>query len=540
MKLHIKSVSHILLKPWLVAVVSLFALVVSHHSSGQCNTFASGLREPLGTTLSNQGNLLVAETGTAVAHTGRISIIDPTGNRRTLLDGLPTGVSDAGEPSGPDGVFIRGRTLYVTIGTGDTGRPGPFPGTTIVNPNPVSSPIFSSVLSIQFSAAMEQTTTGVTLTAANEQALANGETVRLTSDGREWMTIRMLVNFPNYVSFPLPTFADNIQLSNPFDLVALEDTLYVVDGGRNRVWQVDLLTGAFSTLVTFPAIPNPLFGVPGLPGGPFLDAVPTGITTYRGQLFVTLFRGAPFPPGTSTVEQIDPVTGTDTTLIAGRKTAIDVLTMSEHGQTRYLVLQHASAGPFFASPGQVLRFDSPTGAPTVLADCFTRPTSMTLDSKRGVLYVSEIGGRIVKLAVTADTAFAPTLRNISSRGRVESGDNVMIAGFVIEEGSGGGTAEVVIRAIGPTLGASNVANPLHDPVLTLYDGTGKEIARNDDWKGDAGKPSQQAAIEALGLAPADPAESVIIASLPPGNYTGIVRGKGSDAGVALVEVYRTE
>lgn len=168
--------------------------------------------------------------------------------------------------------------------------------------------------------------------------------------------------------------------------------------------------------------------------------------------------------------------------IPGRKTAIDVLAMAEHGQTSYLVLQHASAGPFFGSPGQVLKFDSPTGAPGVLAACLPRPTSMTLDRKRGILYVSEFGGRIVKITVASDTAFAPTVRSISSRGRVESGDNVMIG-----EGTSGGRAEVVMRAIGPSLSMSSVANPLQDPILTLHDAAGHEVARNDDWKGDAGR-----------------------------------------------------
>jgi len=379
-----------------LALAVLTVLLAAAQASAQCAEVISGLQRPIGTALTNQGNLLVSETGTPAPNTGRVSILDPSGNRRTLLDGLPSGISDVGDPSGPDGIIMRGRTLYVAIGVGDVGRAGPLPGTTIPNPNPISSPIFSSILAIQFSANAENTTTGFTLTLANQQALANGQTVTLSKGAGDRITIRLVADFPNFIPFPLPFFAPNVQLSNPFDLVAVEDTLYVTDGGRNRVWKIDLLTGSVSTLVTFPNIPNPLFGI--VPaGGPTLDAVPTGIAFSDDHLLVTLFRGVPFPPGTSTVEQIDPLTGSDSPFITGLKTAIDVLPIVEDEDTDYLVLQHASVGPFFASPGLVLRFETPAGPPTLVANCLTRPTSMTLDKKNGTLYVSELGGRILAI-----------------------------------------------------------------------------------------------------------------------------------------------
>ncbi|HEV3408980.1 MAG TPA: hypothetical protein VG095_01700, partial [Chthoniobacterales bacterium] len=265
--------------PSLVILISALLLAFAARADAQCTEVLSGLRLPTGSTLSNQGNLLVAENGTAAAPgSGRISIIDSNGNRRTLIDGMPSGPSDVGDPSGPSGVFMRGRSLYVAMGTGDTAILGPSRGTAIPNPNGPSSPIFSSILLVQFSATMEQTTTGVTMTPAHEQALANGETVNLTVNGRDWMTIRRVVDFPNFVAAPLPQFADNIAVANPFDLVALGDILYVSDGGRDRVWQVDLLTGGHSTLAAFPPIPNPLFG--GGVGGPVTSAVPTGITAF--------------------------------------------------------------------------------------------------------------------------------------------------------------------------------------------------------------------------------------------------------------------
>ena len=382
---------------FITVAVSLLFLTVTVW--GQCpdpptDTFATNLRAPLSSALTNQGNLLISETGTTALHSGRISIFDQLGNRRTLLDGLPSAINDVNEPSGPAGIFMRGRTLYVAIGTGDAGRPGPAQGTTMVNPNPISSPIFSSVLGIQFSAHTEDTTSGFTLTPADEQSLADGETIVLSDTADGTLRIRLIADFPNYVSNPLPAFAQNIQLSNPFGLVAVDDALYVTDGGRNRVWQVDLLTGSFSTLVTFAPIANPFFGIA---GGPFLDAVPTGITAVNDKLLVTLFRGVPFPPGTSTVQEIDIATATQSVLIGNRKTAIDVIALDEDGDVDYLVLQHASTGLFFGSPGLVLRFEDPTASPTTIKNCLVRPTSMTFNSKTGTLYVTEYGGRVVAL-----------------------------------------------------------------------------------------------------------------------------------------------
>jgi hypothetical protein len=88
-------------------------LLVSAKASAQCTELIAGLHEPLGSTLTNRGNLLVSESGTGAQGSGRISIVNPSGNRRTLLDGLPSGLNDVHQPSGPAGLFMSGRTLYV-------------------------------------------------------------------------------------------------------------------------------------------------------------------------------------------------------------------------------------------------------------------------------------------------------------------------------------------------------------------------------------------------------------------------------------------
>jgi hypothetical protein len=125
----------------------------------------------------------------------------------------------------------------------------------------------------------------------------------------------------------------------------------------------------------------------------------------------------------------------------------------------------------------------------------------------------------------------PELANISARGFVGTGENVIIGGFIV----GGGTepSRVVVRAIGPSLKAAAVSNPLPDPVLELHDGNGLTIKTNDNWE-----DVQKDDLQIVGLAPTDRAESAMLTRLGPGAYTAIVRGKGNATGVALVEVYR--
>lgn len=389
----------------LLALAAATLWLAAVPASAQCpsEVLVPSLRIPLSVTQSNQGNLLVSEAGTAVPNTGRISIVDPgSGSRRTLLDGLPSGVNDVGEPSGPAGLFLRGRTLYVAIGVGDSLLPGPVP-----NPN-LSSPLFSSVLAIHFSASLEKNTTGLTLTPAHQQALASGQKVTLSNGAGGKLTVELIANFPN--STPDPTSPSGFRNTNPFDLVVVGDQVYVTDGGQNLVWQVDIPSGAFSVLTSFPRLANPLFNpMPPPPsvGGPFIDPVPTGIAYSDGRLLVTFLTGFPFVPGLSVVEQIDPLTGQHAPFISGLRTAIDVLPVRDGGDTDYLVLQHNSGPvllPPWSGPGLLLRFEEPGDAPDVIADCLTRPTSMTLDEKTGTLYVTEItpgfplmSGRLVAL-----------------------------------------------------------------------------------------------------------------------------------------------
>src|SRR6266581_7114209 len=145
-------------------------------------------------------------------------------------------------------------------------------------------------------------------------------------------------------------------------------------------------------------------------------------------------------------------------------------------------------------------------------------------------------------AITAAANTAPVpgsqLSNISTRAFVQTGDNVMIGGFIVQ---GTQSKEVIIRALGPELIPFGIPNPLADPTLELHDSTGALIASNNNWVttiiGGIITSNQVHEIQASGYAPGDPTESAIIADLPAGNYTAVVRGVNNMTGVALVEVY---
>lgn len=509
----------------------------------QCSQLVGGLLRPLALTQTQKGNFIVAESGTTTPNTGRLSIVDLDGTRRTLVEGLPAGVNyETNSPSGPAGLLMRGRTLYLLIGVGDNILAGPSMGTTRANPTP-SSPLLSSLLAFHFTGAVEQNTQGFTLTMAHQQTLAAGTAVTLTNTAGESMTVERVVDFPNSTPEPRPDFPENVRNVNPFGLVAVGERLFVADGGQNLVWRVDLGARTFDVLARFPNIPNPQF--PTL-GGPILEAVPTGLTYSEGRLLVALFRGFPFPAGSGTIMQVDPVSGSFSSFIGNLKTPIDILAVRRDDDVtaalQHLVLQHAS-GPVRTPPGLLLRFVTPGGTPITEASCFTAPSGMVLDSTSGRLYVTQLDGAMITLDVNAeeaesDAGVAPVIRNLSTRGRVDSGENVLIGGIILGPGTGGGAARVAVRVVGPSLAARGVGAPLLDPLLTLHNANGTEIARNDNWKvGDNGQPSQQAELVAAGLALANDAESGLIAALPAGAYTAIARGKNGQSGVALVEFF---
>ncbi len=357
-------------------------------------TIATGLLRPAKMVQSPIGNYLVAEVGTATLNSSRISIIDAAGNRRTLIDGLPSANSAANTLSGISGLYLRGRTLFTSIGEGNPTLPGPVPRTEIVNPNP-ASPLFSCVLAVTFSANAEQETTGIQLTVADHQALKDGERlVRFDAAGRK-ITIEVIVDFPDYVSEPVPALATNVRHSQPYGLVADDNYLYVVDGGYNRVHKAEIVSGTFETLVSFSNIPNPLFGTI---GGPTMEVVPDSIHWNGDQLIVSLLSGFPFPAGTSQVIAVDPQTGNRTPLISGLSSSVDVLPLREHDVTVGFLALEYSLAHLAGGPGRLRLFDASGSSSTVLAGGLVTPASMVYDHKTGQVVIGLINpGQVISI-----------------------------------------------------------------------------------------------------------------------------------------------
>jgi hypothetical protein len=122
------------------------------------------------------------------------------------------------------------------------------------------------------------------------------------------------------------------------------------------------------------------------------------------------------------------------------------------------------------------------------------------------------------------------LANIATRGLVQPGDKLMIAGFIIQNGS----EKAVIRAIGPSLQAFGISNALPDTTVQLRDQNGAIVRENDNWKSD---PQQAQELQSVGLQPSNDLEAALIVTIPPGQYTAQVRGKPETTGIAVVEAY---
>ena len=151
---------------------------------------------------------------------------------------------------------------------------------------------------------------------------------------------------------------------------------------------------------------------------------------------------------------------------------------------------------------------------------------------RGVGNSTGIG--LIEVYDLAQTA-SSKLANISSRGLVQTGNDVMIGGFILGP-STNTSSTVVVRAIGPSLSAGGVQSPLQNPTLDLRDAEGTLIASNDDWE----QGSDSATIKQRGLAPNNPVESAVLAIPGPGNYTAVISGVNNETGVGSVEVYQLQ
>jgi uncharacterized delta-60 repeat protein len=178
-----------------------------------------------------------------------------------------------------------------------------------------------------------------------------------------------------------------------------------------------------------------------------------------------------------------------------------------------------------------LTFDPGAGCVGSLTNDATQVDSVALQQFGRILvggiftsYDNQLRDNIVRLFDNA-----ASFQNLSARAHVFTGERILIAGFIIE---GSENKTILLRGIGPSLASFGVPAPLADPTLQLFDRSGAIIATNDNWKA-----TQQAQIQATGLAPSNDLEAAILITLAPGAYTAFLQGKAMTTGIALAQIY---
>lgn len=372
------------------ALFALSALAVAANplAAQTKSVFSSGLIAPQKIVRTEGGKFVVSESGPGI-NQGRVSIVSSTGMRSTLLDGLPAGLSGEGEASGPTGVAVDGATLYLAIGEGDAVR-SDSEGAGIPNPAGNASPIFSSVLRIDFSTDVDNLMSPFVMRPEDQMVLADGYSVELGNADGATATVEVLADFPSFIPDPNIPYRP----SNPWGVTLsprFPGVLFLNDASLDALVRIDTETGRSQRFLHFPKLANPLpFGPP------VSDFVPTSVRAYSRGLLVTRLTGFPFAQGMAAVSFVDVEAREFEPFIGSLTTAVDVAVQERAGErTRFYTLEFSN--DFLQNgPGRLMKYDSPNGE-AVVSDLVT-PTSMALDPDTGDIYVTELAtGNLIKV-----------------------------------------------------------------------------------------------------------------------------------------------
>jgi hypothetical protein len=356
--------------------------------------FTEGLQFPQRLIFTPAGNLLVSEGGTAVPNTGRISIVDRQGRRRSLLEGLPAGRGHNIPAFGPTGLRLDGHTLYLLIGEGDVQVGPPFS----INLNGPSSPTFHSVLQIRFSADVDSIGSAFELSSVNHWALRDGYDIELRNASGDQATFHLLTSFPSLMRNVLGGAALH-RPSDPYSawLDAANNALYVVDASAETLIRVNTVTGHSVVLTRFQSDVRVTTN-----GSTMVDTVPTAACPVGDSWLISFLSASPYPAGASSVRLWRPADGTWSRLpplIGDLTMTNDLLCLAGGTATapRLVTVEFNTTGDLTAASGRVQLVEG--SQKRLLAQNLPAPTSVAQDSTTGDLFVATVTGSIFRVSL---------------------------------------------------------------------------------------------------------------------------------------------
>ena len=356
--------------------------------------FTEGLQYPQRLIFTPAGNLLVSEGGIAVPNNGRISLVDSQGKRRSLLEGLPAAPGQGIPAFGPTGMALDGRTLYLLVGEGDVMVGPPFS----VNLDGPASPIFSSVLRIQFSRVVDTIDSSFQMTFGDQWSLSDGSDVTLQNAAGDQATIHLLTSYRS----PVRNILGGAARARPADpygvwLDAPDNALYLTDASSETLVKVNTVTGHSQVLTRF----QPEQRVTAA-GTQFVDNVPTALCRVGDSFLVSFLSAGPFPAGAASVRLWNPSDGAWSkvrAVVSDLTMASDLLCLRGGSETapKVVTVEYTTTPPanFTTGAGRVQLTDGTQKR--VLAQGLLLPTAIAQSPTSGELYVLTVPGTIFRL-----------------------------------------------------------------------------------------------------------------------------------------------